>query len=88
MKEEEDELRGRSGGKLTDAIKAKMRLKRRKENPDFALVQDAIAASEQKFSFRLHTSLKNCAYFPPRPALKFLPSPEMAHALLFEAICL
>jgi len=30
--------------------------------------------------------LKNCAYFPQRPALKFIPSPIMVHQLLHQAM--
>ena len=27
--------------------------------------------------------LEKCAYYPPRPALKFIPTPQITHMLIF-----
>jgi hypothetical protein len=34
----------------------------------------------------LHKDLKGCAYFPVKPALKFIPTPRMRHMLLFHTL--
>jgi hypothetical protein len=66
-----------------------MRKKRRQEDPLMQLMEKQIDAEEERTApDYYHKSLKNCAYYPRRPALKFIPMPDMAHVLLVQAVCL
>lgn len=53
--------------------KAKLRAK----NPEFATLEDAIAKQEEKVSVRIFENMTNCAIYPPRPAMRFMPSPAI-----------
>ena len=57
----------------------KARYKLRKKNPHFATLEDAILREELKFKAEMSKDLENCAYYPPRPALKFIPTPQITH---------
>ena len=47
------------------------------------LMEKKIDAEDEKYATDYyHESLKNCAYYPRRPALKFIPMPDMVHVLL------
>ena len=66
------------GGKassLSYMSEKKARYKLRKRNPNFATLEDAILKEEEKFKAVMAKDLDNCAYFPPRPALSFIPTP-------------
>ena len=38
------------------------------------------------FQATLIKDLKDCAYYPPRPAMKYFPTPQMSHQLLHQAM--
>jgi hypothetical protein len=51
------------------------------------MMDKKIDQEEEKHSKNFyHESLENCAYYPTRPALKFIPMPDMAHVLLIQAV--
>jgi len=62
------------------------RKKLRRVNPNFATLEDSIMEQEAKFQATMAKKLKNCAYYPPRPSMKFIPSPVMIHQLLHQTI--
>ena len=61
--------------KLSHREERKARSKIRKNNPNFAFLEDAILREEEKFEAQMHVDLEKCAYYPPRPALRFIPTP-------------
>lgn len=51
----------------------------RRKNPNFATLEDAISKQEEKFNAEIIKDLKNAAYYPTRPAMKFIPTAKMTH---------
>ena len=41
-----------------------------------------------EFETVYHSKLKQCAYYPQRPALRFIPHPDMIHIMLMQAVIL
>ena len=66
----------------------KEKRKKRKQNPNYAFLEDAIHKAEEKFKAKLSIDLDNCAYYPPRPAMRFIPTPQITHKLIFQACLL
>ena len=68
-------LDGGKASSLSHISDKKARHKLRKKNPNFATLEDAILKEEEKFKAEMAKDLDKCAYYPPRPALKFIPTP-------------
>ena len=49
-----------------------------------ATLEDAIAKQEESFRGHIIKDLKNAAYYPTRPAMKFIPTAKMTHQLIIE----
>jgi len=73
------------GGK-SNRTTAKAKNKLRRNNREFATLEDAIMKQEEAFKATMVKDLENCAYFPPRPSMKFFPTPHMTHMLLHQAM--
>ena len=72
---QESALDGGKASSLSHISDKKARHKLRKKNPNFATLEDAILKEEEKFKAEMAKDLDKCAYYPPRPALKFIPTP-------------
>lgn len=70
-------MKKKSTGKADNPERARSKL--RNNNREYATLEDAINKEQEKFQATMIKDLKNCAYFPPRPAMKFFPTPEMSH---------
>ena len=69
----------RRQGRASGLTSRKSTNKIRRANPNFATLEDAIAKQEEKFQGHIIKDLKNAAYFPARPAMKFIPTAKMTH---------
>ena len=81
-------LSGEIGGNPEDRAEKKAKSKIRKKNPNFAFLEDAIHKAEEEFKAKINPDYEKCAYYPPRPALKFIPTPQITHKLIFQAVML
>lgn len=73
-------------GRASGLTSRKSTNKIRRKNPNFATLEDAIAKQEEKFKGEIITDLENAAYYPSRPAMKFIPTAKMTHQLIHQAI--
>ena len=69
----------RAGNYSMAQMGARTKSKLRRKNPHYATLEDAIAKNEEKFQATIIKDLENAAYYPPRPAMKFIPTPRMTH---------
>ena len=76
----------RRAGRASGLTSRKSTNKMRRNNPNFATLEDAIAKQEEKFKGEILKDLKNAAYYPSRPAMKFIPTAKMTHQLIHQAI--
>ena len=60
---------------MTMRERERLQRNRREANKHIMFMQEKIEREERNFEAKFHKDLKNCAYYPQKPALKFIPMP-------------